>query len=340
MLTSPDRSLTGIQTASSASASSSHFVFGISSAMRALKRVICDIAPTEIPVLFIGESGTGKEMAALEIHRLSGRANEAFLKCNCGLPDAGSLRAHLGRVQSSNRSLPERSGGTLFLDEVHHLDPASQLSVLYSLPDNDRNPSAERPFARLISATSRNLEEEMHRGRFREELYFRINAVCLRLPPLRSRKDDIPVLLDHFLKRYAALFQRSEPPLKPGTMDLLMAYPWPGNVRELENVARKIVAFGDEDLALSDLSTAGLSTEPEFVPKLMPDNGRLRRSDSLKETARKASRKAEREMIAQALERTRWNRKKAARDLQVSYKALLYKIKQLGLDVGAEREIS
>jgi two-component system response regulator AtoC len=309
----------------------SHFVFGLNPAMRSLKRVICDIAPTEIPVLLIGESGTGKEMAALEIHRLSGRANETFLKCNCGASGVESLQARLRGGENGSRCENGRSGGTIFLDEVSLLDPASQLSLLACLPEGDGRSVDGRPFARVISATTRNLEEEMRGGRFREELYYRIDGVCLRLPALRSRKEDIAELLDLFLKKYAALFQRSEPQLKAGTMDILMAHSWPGNVRELENVARKIVAFGDEDLALSDLSHAGFPAQTSVGPKPAPSNGKVK-SGPLKEAAREASRKAEREMIAKALERTHWNRKRTARDLQVSYKALLYKMKQLGLD--------
>jgi two-component system response regulator AtoC len=337
MLIGADQGMASVTTSPSPSSSASHFVFGVSPAMRALRRVISDIAPTEIPVLLIGESGTGKEMAALEIHRLSSRANEAFLKCNCGARGTDSLQTRLCGGENSGRD--ERTCGTIFLDEVSLLDPASQHSLLHCLPDGEGKSSAERPFARVISATTRNLEEEMARGRFREELYYRIDGVCLRLPSLRSRKEDIVVLLDLFMKKYAALFQRSEPQLRASTLDLLVAHSWPGNVRELENVARKIVALGDEDLALSGLSPFGVPASAEAAPKAAFASGPAA-PRSLKEAAREASRKAERELIAKALERTHWNRKRTARDLQVSYKALLYKMKQLGLDVGTEPELS
>lgn len=328
--------------APASSGTAAHFVFGLSPAMKALKRVICDIAPTEIPVLLVGESGTGKEMAALEIHRLSSRPNEPFLKCNCAAMAADSLRSRLCGSHADgngNGNGDVSTGGTVFLDEVSLLDPASQLSLLHCLPEGDSVASTGRSFARIISATTRNLEEEMRGGRFREELFYRIDGVCLRLPSLRSRKEDIAVLLDFFFKKYSALFQRSEPQLRPSTMDVLMAHSWPGNVRELENVARKIVALGDEDLALSDLPSAGTFVAEQPTPKVVPPNGR-NKSRSLKEAAREASRKAERELIAKTLERTHWNRKRTARDLQVSYKALLYKMKQLGLDDGAEPELS
>jgi two-component system response regulator AtoC len=184
---------------------------------------------------------------------------------------------------------------------------------------------------RIISSTTRNLEEEMRNGRFREELYYRINGVNLRLPPLRQRKDDISGLLDFFLKRYASLFGRPEPHLSSPTMDLLMRHSWPGNIRELENVARKIVALGNEQLAIGDLSIGTVPKVAESTPVLSSGNGHAA-ARSLKEASREASRHAEREMILKQLEKTHWNRKRTARDLQISYKALLYKLKQLGLD--------
>jgi two-component system response regulator AtoC len=194
---------------------------------------------------------------------------------------------------------------------------------------------------RVISSTTRNLEEEMKSGRFQEELYYRINGVHLRLPPLRDRSEDIPALLEFFFKKYASLFERSEPKISDATMSLLLRHSWPGNIRELENVARKIVALGDEHLATHDLSVGNGSKAPD------PHTGVSRISAtvyshvptrSLKEAARAASRVAERAMILDQLERTHWNRKKAARELQISYKALLYKLKQLGLDGSGQPE--
>jgi two-component system response regulator AtoC len=194
---------------------------------------------------------------------------------------------------------------------------------------------------RVISSTTRNLEEEMKSGRFREELYYRINGVHLRLPPLRDRSEDIPALLEFFFKKYYSLFERQEPKISDSTMSLLLRHSWPGNIRELENVARKIVALGDEHLATHDLSVGNGSKAPD------PHIGASKISEtvyshvptrSLKEAARAASRVAERAMILDQLERTHWNRKKAARELQISYKALLYKLKQLGLDGSGQPE--
>ena len=313
-----------------------YYIQGTSPAMRALERTIADIAPTEIPVLLVGESGTGKEVVALEIHRLSRRWKEAFVKCGCAGLSTDSL---VTRLQSRENYDKEEtaSGGSLFLDEISQLEPASQARLLNLLPDGNGNPSAGCLSVRIISSTTRNLEDEMRNGRFRDELYYRISGVHLRLPPLRNRKEDIPALLDFFLKKYASLFARPEPQPSAGIMDLLLRYSWPGNIRELENVARKMVALGDEELAVHDLAAGNTakSSEPALPLAKSPrsDQAPVR---SLKEAAREASRHAERALILSQLERTHWNRKRTARELQISYKALLYKLKQLGLD-GAER---
>jgi two-component system response regulator AtoC len=307
-----------------------YFVRGVSPAMRALERTIADIAPTDIPVLLVGESGTGKEVVALEIHRLSKRWNGAFVKCGCAGLTVGSLAARLNYGENSEGGRTA-SSGSLFLDEISHLDPASQARLLEMLPDGAGAAPGHSLNARVISSTTRNLEEEMRGGRFREALYYRINGVNLRLPPLRHRKEDLPGLLDFFLKKYGSLFGRPAPQLGSATMNQLLQHSWPGNIRELENVARKIVALGNERLAIGDLApvSAPKGTEPAIAPS--PGNGQAP-GRSLKEASREASRHAEREIILEQLQRTRWNRKKTARDLQISYKALLYKLKQLGLD--------
>jgi two-component system, NtrC family, response regulator AtoC len=302
--------------------------------MRALQRAIAEVACTDLPVLLVGESGTGKAVVALEIHRLSHRRNQAFLSCNCAVLNVDSLPTHLQGGQGGEDGQAAGDigdSGTVLLDEISQLEPASQSRLLYLLPEGEALPLGRYLSARLISTTTRNIEEEMRACRFREALYYRINGVCLRLPSLRQRKEDIPALLAFFLNKYAALFDRQRPEVGPATMDLLLQHSWPGNVRELENVARKIVAFGDEHLALSDLAehNAAMVTEPALKLATGVAGGHGR---SLKVAAREASRKAERGLILEALERTHWNRKRTARELQISYKALLYKLKQLGLD--------
>jgi len=178
--------------------------------------------------------------------------------------------------------------------------------------------------ARLISTTSRNLDEEMKAGRFRRELYYRINGVCVRLPALRERKEDIPHLSDYFLAKHCAQLGRMRSQLSAKAIDAFMNYSWPGNIRELENVVKKIVALNDEELALSELASTRNATDAA-----VPVDAQTR---SLKVASKAASREAERELILKALGRTRWNRKRAAQDLQISYKSLLYKLKQIGLE--------
>jgi two-component system response regulator AtoC len=259
---------------------------------------------------------------------------------------ADALSARLQRAENSPAG-PEDAGsnGSLFLKGLNHLEPAAQGRLLHLLPDGSGTPPQGCHHMRVISSTTRNLDDEMKSGRFREELYYRINGVPLRLPPLRDRKEDIPALLEFFFKKYASLFERSEPSVSEGTMNLLLRHSWPGNIRELENVARKIVALGDEHLATHDLTLENESAAPE--PHSVPETPKVSRTTyshvpgrSLKEAARAASRLAEREMILNQLERTHWNRKRAARELQISYKALLYKLKQLGLDGSGQSQES
>ena len=315
-----------------------YFVRGASTAMRALERTVADIASTDIPVLLVGESGTGKEVVALEIHRLSRHRNEPFVKCGCSGLTGDSLSARLQRADDVSAA-DAANCGSLFLDGINHLEPAAQGRLLQLLPDGSGMPPQGCQSMRVISSTTRNLEDEMRNGRFREELYYRINGVYLRLPPLRDRKEDIPALVEFFFKKYTSLFERPEPKVSESTMNLLLRHSWPGNIRELENVARKIVALGDQHLATHDLVAENGTKTPELVPAVanVPGNGDTHApSRSLKDAARAASRVAERAMILNQLERTHWNRKRAARELQISYKALLYKLKQLGLD-GSDR---
>jgi two-component system response regulator AtoC len=330
-----DENLIMVGTSTGRTGLNQYFVHGVSPLMRTLERSLADIAPTDIPVLLVGESGTGKEVAALEIHRLSRRWDEAFVKCGCaGLtPDSLATRLKRGDGGTGNRTT---TGGSLFLDEISNLDLASQARLLDMLPDGTSVTPENYVSMRIISSTTRNLEEEMRSGRFREELYYRINGVNLRMPPLRQRKEDISGLLDFFLKKYASLFGRPEPQLSRVTVDLLLRYSWPGNIRELENVARKIVALGNEQLAVDDLSIGIAPKAAESAPDSPSGDGQAT-GQSLKQASRQASRHAEREMILKQLERTHWNRKKTARDLQISYKALLYKLKQLGLDGSSDR---
>ena len=303
---------------------------GSSTSMRVLQRVIAEIAPTDVPVLILGESGTGKEVVACEIHRLS-LSKGLLVKVNCSSPNFDSLVDNGQRWANGWGNGHSNDTPTILFDEVSHLDRSRQNLLLNLLPDVGGSPSPGILRGRIIASSSRNLTEEIRNGSFREDLYFRLNGICLRLPSLRERKDDIPVLLSAFVTKYANLLGRQEPRIKGSTVDLLIRYAWPGNVRELENLARKIVILGDDELATSDISLEQNGRTSLFAsPAPVQLGSPLPRS--LKQAAREASRKAERQLILESLERTHWNRKRSARELQISYKALLYKLKQLGLD--------
>lgn len=298
------------------------FVTGMCPAMQTLESVVAEIAPTNIPVLFVGESGTGKAMFADRVHRLSARSERPVVTVSCAAMSPAQLASELQLDGSRSEDGGAGSTGSVIFDEISELDAACQRNLLYALPDGTAGTRRGMLCARVISTTSRNLDEEMRAGRFRTELYYRINGVCLRLPALRDRREDIPILVEFFLSKHAALFGRPRPSLSPRAVRMLLDHSWPGNIRELENVVRKIIALGDEQLAVSELTSA--LPEPRVEQ-------REARAFSLKAASRAASREAEREMILKALAHTRWNRKRAAQELQISYKSLLYKLKQIGV---------
>jgi two-component system response regulator AtoC len=293
------------------------FVPAVSAAMRQVERTVSDIAATDLPVLITGESGTGKGALALRIHQLSKRTQEAFVRMNCA-----AFTPKLFQERGIDDNWSKWAGtGTLFLDEIADLEISCQRKLLNAMPDGDTGGPEHEASVRVIAATRGNLQKEMHDGHFREDLYYRISGICLRLPLLRQRKEDIPVLTDFFLSKYATLLGKDKPQLSSRTLSRFLEYAWPGNIRELEYTVQKIVALGNESLALEGLSGANA-----------PAPSALRDGLSLKQAARTASRQAERELILKVLARTRWNRKLAARQLQISYKALLYKLKQIGVD--------
>jgi two-component system response regulator AtoC len=293
-------------------------VLGHGQTLESLNAAVVEIARTDIPVLILGESGTGKEVYARLLHRLSARSDAPLKKMTCSTLDPVLL---LRQFPGDAHNVSETQGGTLFLDGIEELDLACQRALLSALPDSYPERGSGSSLSRLISSSSRDLEGDVKAGHFRKELYFRMSGVCLRLPPLRDRKEDISAFIEHFLKVHALDLNKTAPKLSHESMEILRAYDWPGNIRELENLARKMVALGNTESALDDIRIN--RTEPTRSPK-------LEMSSSLKNAARAASRQKERELILEALERTKWNRKRAARELQISYKALLYKLKQIG----------
>ena len=279
--------------------------------MKGLERVIRELAGSDMPVLLMGEPGAGKRSTADYIHRLSKRRGQPFL-----VLAARQLTAKSCDWQGVGDKFI--SAGTIYLDEVGVLNPESQQSLLTLLgrsEDNGNQPQG----ARLICGTSQDLEAEVREGRFREDLHYRVNGLSLHLPPLRQRKEDIPHLLAFFLKRHAAELHCPIPSLSRETQQLFLEYSWPGNLHELEEAARVIVMLRDEALAMGGLRS--------LLAKSERHNGKR---VSLKEAAKAASREAEKELILRVLARTRWNRRRAAEELKISYKALLYKLKQIG----------
>src|ERR1700683_1787117 len=302
------------------------FVTGMCPAMQTLESVVAEIAPTNIPVLFLGESGTGKAMFAQRLHRLSARSEEPLVTFSCAAMDPAQLSAELRMGADRTKDSSLGTAGSVIFDEISELDSACQRNLLYALPDGHADAVRRLLAARVISTTRRNLDEEMRAGRFRTELYYRINGVCLRLPALRDRREDIPLLVESFLSKHAAQFGRPRPSLSPRTLRILLEHGWPGNIRELENVVKKIIALGDEQLAVSELASAPAEAIAEAPLEVAEARGY-----SLKGASGGASREAERGLILKALARTRWNRKRAAQELQISYKSLLYKLKQIGV---------
>ena len=296
--------------------SASHlFVEGISPSIKAVERIIQELADSDVPVLLLAEPGAGKKATAERIHQLSDRRGEAF----CSLPSSDLIPSSFTNGDSHSNFI---GGGTVYLEEIAGLSLESQQHLLRVFPDARYDGGNSTITARLICGTSRDLEAEVRAGRFREDLYYRISGVTLRLPPLRQRKEDIPHLVSFFLAKYAADFDRPAPPvLSSQTQQLFADYAWPGNLRELEDAAKAIVVLGDEALAMGGLRSL----------LIKPDRSNGDRI-SLKEAAKAASREAERELILKVLTRTRWNRRRAAQELQISYKALLYKLKQIGYE--------
>jgi len=295
------------------------FVAGCSQAIQSLNDTVGEIAGTDIPVLLQGDSGTGKEVYARLIHRLSAQNRTPLTKVGCTVLEPGQLLAAVQRSLEEAADPALDSGIALFLDGVDEMDLDCQ-RVLLSMIQAEES-AAGRKRMRLISTATQNLESEIKSGRFRRELYFRIAGVCLRLPALRDRKEDIPGLLEYFLEKHAVSMGRKAPTLSDDELELLVNYEWPGNIRELGNLARKIAALGDSTATIAEMRRSGARSRVGAPATL-----------SLKSVARTASRLAERDLILKAPERTHWNRKQAARELQISYKALLYKIKQMDVN--------
>jgi two-component system, NtrC family, response regulator AtoC len=317
------------------------FFVAASPAMRKIRSQAALVANVDIPVLMLGESGTGKEVVARLIHKLSPRAHRTFLKVNCAAVPGDLLESELfgheaGAFTGATHAKPGKfelcNKGTILLDEIGEMPALLQAKLLHVLQDQTFSRLGSRSVikvdVRILAATNINIPEALASKRLREDLYYRLNAFTLQLPPLRERKEEIPILLKHFMSRMAEQYARPPLPLSPGMLQACQDYSWPGNLRELNNFIKRYLVLGDEKLAIQELQprgdTPGAKAEASHGPSEANTGG-------LKSVARGAKDEAEAEAIRQALDQTNWNRKQAAALLQISYKALLYKIRQYGI---------
>ena len=320
-------------------------IFGRSRHMNEVRKKVEKVACADIPVLIQGESGTGKEVIAKLIHSMSTWASGPFVKVNCPAIPGTLIESELfgyerGAFTGAYGSKPGRmelaNQGTLFLDEISELELGLQAKLLQFLQDGRfcRIGAKEdtQVEARVVCATNRHLEQEVETGTFREDLFYRINVVKIQMPRLAQRREDIPGLTKYFLEYFSGKFRREVTPLSPQVTHLLAGYDWPGNVRQLENMVKRYVVLGSEDAIINELSDGKRALSN---PQIEIGAGG---SISLKKVTREAVQALEREIILKALQAHHWNRKRAAKALGISYRALLYKIRQADLPSARARK--
>jgi len=356
-------------------------LLGCSEKMREVRDLISRVADTDVTVLVRGESGTGKELVARAVHAASPRRERTLVKVNCAALPTELLESELfgfergaftGAIQHKPGKFEFANHGTMFLDEISELGPPLQSKLLQVLQDGEfarlGGRQDVRVDVRVVAATNRDLETAVDDGRFREDLFFRLNVVCITLPPLRQRREEIPGLTQYFLGRYSEHYNKRPLALATDTLRLFAEYDWPGNVRELENLVKRMVILGTDAQIRRDLAdaiagrvlrvgpipvlqsasgpatspvagAAGARTVPAAAASAVPPPAAVPAAPpapvltgSLKDIGRHAAREAERELIFRTLQQTRWNRREAAEILGISYKALLYKIKEAELD--------
>src|SRR5438270_3342030 len=306
-----------------------------------IRQQILQIAPVDVPVFICGESGVGKEVVARMIHMRSNRRNQPFIKVNCAALPGELLESELfgyeqgaftGAVRSKPGKFELATKGTIFLDEIAEMSPHLQAKLLHVLQDHQYSRLGGRHMiaadVRVLAATNVEVQEAMKSGRLREDLYYRLNVLSINVPPLRERTTEIPLLFRHFLNKYSEKFQKEPPSPSQHLMEAAIRYAWPGNLRELENFVKRYVILEDDEGSFRELlemaaTRQRISPREEVAPA---------REQGLKALVRSLKDEAEMEAIADALEKTHWCRKDAAKMLGISYKALLYKIRQFGLD--------
>jgi two-component system response regulator AtoC len=310
--------------------------FGRAEAMQSVRARIERAAGLNVPILVLGESGTGKEVLARFIHSRSPWLGGPFIKVNCPAIPGTLLESELfgyakGAFTGANNSKPGRielaQGGSLFLDEIADLDASLQAKLLHVLQDGHftriGDHDEKRLDARVICATNRDLAREIEKGSFRSDLFYRINVISITLPPLRERREDIPYLAEYLRERFNVRFKRDAGPLSRETMQLLKQREWPGNVRELENCMARYVILGSEEAFYSEPANR---KQPEFTYEASQDG-----NIPLKSIAQQVTRRMEHDVILKVLQQNHWNRRKTAEILKISYRALLYKVRQAGL---------
>jgi two-component system response regulator AtoC len=316
--------------------------------MLRIKELIAQIANTDVTVFIEGESGVGKEIVAREIHQGSARREKPFIKVNCAALPSELLESELfgyergaftGAFRLKQGKFELANFGTLFLDEIGDMAPALQAKLLHVLQDSEYSRLGGKKNVvvdvRIIAATNQNLEEAMREGKFREDLYYRLNVVNINIPPLRERKEEIPLLCDHFLRKYNRKYNSPFGAIGQQAMPYFVDYDWPGNIRELENVLKRLVILGNEEQIIEELKakTEGQrltlkSTQHNHLSKVSHDDSA---GVSLKDMSKSLTSTAEKEVILRALQQTQWNRKQAAVMLNISYKTLLNKIKRFDI---------
>lgn len=332
---------------------------GDSLKMREIKNLIEQVADSELSVLIRGESGTGKEIVARMLHALSSRRNNAFIKVNCAAIPRELLEAELfgyekGAFTGAHKNKPGRfetaNKGTIFLDEIGDMSVELQAKLLQVLEQHEfirvGGITNIKVDVRIVCATNRDLERAIYDHGFRDDLFYRLNEITVLLPPLRDRREDIPLLVNHFLQKYNAFYRREYERISPECMTTMVNYNWPGNVRQLENLIKQMVVRQDESVAFETIKSvmelqvtqplvnqyANFQNSAPVATVATPEVSATDNGYSLKSRLAKTIEDEERKLIAEVLRRTNWNRRRAAEMLEISYRSLLYKIKDYRLN--------
>lgn len=326
---------------------SRHRLLGETEVMKGLRGKITKLARSQAPVYISGESGTGKELVARLIHELGARGDKPFVAINCGAIPSELVESEFfghkkgsftGAVSDKEGLFQAAQGGTLFLDEVADLPLMMQVKLLRAIQEKTVRPVGGHEEisvdVRVLSATHKNLAHAVNVGTFREDLFYRLNVIELLVPPLRERKQDIPLLVAHIIDKLAQQNDIDTPQFGIGTMERLMEYPFPGNVRELENILERALTWAEDDtINVDDLMFPKDVKKPDTTNSVKAEIV-LPVQESLVEEKDLTSQleNQERELIKQALEETRWNKTAAAKKLGITFRALRYKLKKLNLD--------